>query len=328
MLASGARVSAFIPQSGERVIGTICGPYRNPKVGGRQWLLVTDQKSSEYQDLPDIGIPYSTVFIDVNNGSRNEVELLDSRDSDIWLTVQPQVGVYTVEDFEFDEVHFPAGTVGRVVRFAEASRIEVMWNLPTIPSTPRDKKYSYLRPWEIPVKYIAFGTVDLGEGRLLTSWAGGAPPAVDSKPKFKVGDTVAYMSSRALRVAGKDDRTYAVVKGTILTVTGTDRGLVTATVIGNCQDKVLGAHLRTDTASVMPFSFVWIPEGKKVRVTKEIMFRKKSLQDKVGVVLSSTDQDGDVGVQFSEDIGAGSLDGLGHDGRCLFIPAQALEVSG
>jgi hypothetical protein len=59
------------------------------------------------------------------------------------------------------------------------------------------------------------------------------------------------------------------------------------------------------------------------------MFKKKNLQRSRGKVILATDFEGDVGIQFLEDIGAGSLDGIGKEGRCLYIPVESVEkVSG
>ena len=43
------------------------------------------------------------------------------------------------------------------------------------------------------------------------------------------------------------------------------------------------------------------------------------------VVVLPLDQDGEIGLQFEEDINAGSLDGYGQDKRCLYIHHSAIE---
>jgi hypothetical protein len=46
-----------------------------------------------------------------------------------------------------------------------------------------------------------------------------------------------------------------------------------------------------------------------------------------GKVILSTDTEGDVGIEFKEDIGAGSLDGIGKEGHCIYIEADLVKSS-
>jgi hypothetical protein len=93
--------------------------------------------------------------------------------------------------------------------------------------------------------------------------------------------------------------------------------------------ETLGMGVKIRTQDVMPFEGSFFSSGEEVEVVAEVVFRKKSLQGRRGRVILPTDADGDVGVEFPEDIGAGSLDGVGEEGRCLYIPADAVkEASG
>jgi len=86
------------------------------------------------------------------------------------------------------------------------------------------------------------------------------------------------------------------------------------------ENKVVLSRLR-----LKPFEHAWFDKGDKISVSKEVNFRKRNLKGLQGKVLLPTDADGDVGVEFKVDLGAGTLDGIGADGRCLFIPAASLE---
>lgn len=47
----------------------------------------------------------------------------------------------------------------------------------------------------------------------------------------------------------------------------------------------------------------------------------------IGKVILSTDAEGDVGIEFEEDLGAGSLDGIGKEGHCIYIEASLVKSS-
>jgi hypothetical protein len=73
----------------------------------------------------------------------------------------------------------------------------------------------------------------------------------------------------------------------------------------------------------------FIDTGGEVEITAEISFRKRDLKGMQAVVVLPMDQDGEIGLQFKEDIAAGSLDGHGEDKKCLYIHHSALKrVSG
>lgn len=328
MLSPGTRIEAYISDVGERITGTICGSYKNPALGVKQEVMVTDKKDMGFQALPSIGLEHQTVFVDSSVKSENQIVLLDAHTPASWAKTCKSVGVYAVHDFEFDQVFFPMGTVGRVSHFVGNSRISVLWNNANLSEGGGggSREFPFLRCWEVPSEHLAFGLVDLSNGYIINPW--GPAVNVPAKPKFQKEDVVSYISPRAARVAGEDGRSYSIVRGTVLTVLGVNRNSVTLAVAGNCQEKMVGTTLMADASSLALLPFPWIPKGATVRIKEEVVFRKKSLQHQTGVVLSPTDPDGDVGVQFPDDIGAGSLDGLGKDGRCLFVPARALEISG
>lgn len=327
MIKTGTRVVCDAPGTKVRIIGTLAGRYKDPRTNTMRWLVVTDQKSDSFQAYPDIGIDRCTIFVDFEEGFSAHVERLNPHSYISWKNVPPYVGVYAERGFVHDGIEFPRGTVGRVYCYHHDERaISVLWKRMVVGNDDcPDERFPYLHHWVVPAKYIKFGTVDLEEGRVITAWEDNKADAAPMKPQFQEGDMV--ISTRAVRAGAQLDHTYSIVRGTVLKVLGADRTTITAYIVGNCQEKMIGLQPRIDVTSVKAFPFVWIPGGQKVRVIQEVEFRKKSLQGRTAKVLSPTDQDGDVGVEFPEDIGAGSLDGLGQDGRCLFIPSKALEIS-
>lgn len=329
------RISAFIPSVGKRLNGILCGIYKSTltktKVAPQQQLMVVDQGFPILKSCLEIGIIHSTLYVDMAYGSNNEIRILEASRPETWEHVPQNVGVYASRDFEYDGVYFPKWTAGRVSVFTSPNMVRVLWEHSILGDRwigLDHEKFSNLAYWEVPSEYLEFGTIDLRLGKVTHAWGPNKVPPASFKKKFQVGDMVTYVSPRSHRIVGNDGHSHTMGYGTILKVIVANRGATGVTLIGNCQSEIIGANAQLDSNLLAPFLFPWFPEGEKVRVTKEVMFQKRSLQDQIGIVLSSTDQDGDVGIQFQEDIGAGSLDGLGPDGRCLFVPSKALEISG
>ena len=59
----------------------------------------------------------------------------------------------------------------------------------------------------------------------------------------------------------------------------------------------------------------------------KILPKNHPLQGEKATVILPVDPDGDIGVVFKENIGAGSLDGMGPNGHCLYIPEKSLKKS-
>lgn len=65
--------------------------------------------------------------------------------------------------------------------------------------------------------------------------------------------------------------------------------------------------------------------GSKVEIVADIAFKRQNLKGKVASVLTEPDEDEDIGLEFTEEIKGGSLEGLGEEGRCLFVPVKAVK---
>jgi hypothetical protein len=129
---------------------------------------------------------------------------------------------------------------------------------------------------------------------------------------------------------------YAVARGAILKRISSDkydsddgvgRGIMVRVMSGTSPD-IIGRKLVVNKREVYLFKNTFIEAGNIVEVIANLTFRKKNLQGQRGEVILGTDLDGDIGMEFPEDIGAGSLDGVGREGRCLYIPTDSVrEIS-
>jgi len=100
-------------------------------------------------------------------------------------------------------------------------------------------------------------------------------------------------------------------------------------IIGECADNLLNrtADVRVDYLRKHPSPDNFYRPGQQVEIVAVVDFRKKPLQGMKGQVILSTDREGDVGIEFTEDIGAGSLDGIGKEGHCIYIEASLVKSS-
>jgi hypothetical protein len=155
---------------------------------------------------------------------------------------------------------------------------------------------------------------------------------VPSAP-FVQGDLVVFVGQKPVLLSSRRrDNTRGIVSGTILRCEtrgglGVEErsGYVTAVVAGGAVPDVLGSVVLVKPSQVVLFDGTYVAKGSRVRVTGKVVFRKKSLCGKEGVVVLPTDEDEDIGVQFDEHINAGSLDGAGAEGHCVYLPATAVK---
>ena len=69
----------------------------------------------------------------------------------------------------------------------------------------------------------------------------------------------------------------------------------------------------------------FIDRGSKVEITTSLPFRKRDLKGLQAKVILPLDQDDELGLEFLEEIGAGSLDGYGKDKKCLYVHRKHIE---
>lgn len=95
---------------------------------------------------------------------------------------------------------------------------------------------------------------------------------------------------------------------------------------GHNRFKVCRGDLELLTAHPGELPSSWrLRPGTKVKIKASLRFKRLDLQGRHGKILFAPDLYNDVGVEFEENLGAGSLDGAGRHGHCLFIPGNLLE---
>jgi len=188
--------------------------------------------------------------------------------------------------------------------------------------------------WFVPRSMLGFCALPMGSGGPPELWPADGSAALRSELPHKEGDYLIYRHSQSVNVDGVrrpegGRRRYFVDKGTVLKVVAPDskRGQYHVVVVGGCNSELVGHELRVNASAVEKLPFTWVPAGKTIEVVQEVVFKKTSLQGRKARVLVPTDGDGDLGVQFVDNLGAGSLDGAGKNGHCLYISAEAVKVS-
>lgn len=255
--------------------------------------------------------------------------------------VPDHVGVTTSMGFKHDGKIFPPYTVGRLLYIAEDAEpnggmATVTWfNLPGGKKGTwegNDGKKVYENCFNVPSHLLRWCWFNPQSYKVRNIW-------YTTVSEFKEGDYLVYRGERALAVPslhlsnelGLERIPYFVTKGVVLRHAGWDQShqSIIADIVGGMPPETWGQKLSFRKNDLRLLDDAYLPPGQKVEVVAEITFKKKNLQGRIGRVILPTDEDGDVGVEFPEDIGAGSLDGAGEQGRCLYVPANTLkETSG
>ena len=217
-----------------------------------------------------------------------------------------------VRNFLFEGRSFSKGDRGRVVDMKLLDggfRVQVDWQSQ--------------RHWWVPgAGNLSFGPVDTS----LTFQPREGDVHSEPLQTYKKGDTF------SLSTPNSGWKTRSLLDGSICMLrTGT---IVQALTDGASTNFVIlsqpGNHVIEPISHVLrmtPFPHRFFRVGETVRVSESVSYRQRNLQGLSGTVLLCTDQDGDVGVEFSQDLKAGTLDGIGETGRCLYVPARTLCVA-
>ncbi len=227
------------------------------------------------------------------------------------------VGMYAPRSFKHDNIKFGSGAVGRVTRIGK-DRVTLRW-------------YNVLgikAPFWVPLAKVQWCYFDPNNFDIMGVWHSYGGDA------GSVGDILVY-DSDVVKMVGSDgrDNRHVVARGTILKRTnserydaydGPNRG-IKVQIMSGASPAIIGRELVVSRREVYPFENPFIKSGNTVEIVADLTFRKKSLQGRKGVVILSTDLDGDIGIEFPEDIGAGSLDGVGREGRCLYLPTDSVK---
>jgi hypothetical protein len=315
--STGTRVELDLSSTVRRQ-GTIVSKSMNGS-----YLICLDEPHPAYTNSPHV----VGKARGINIGPQH-IRKMDQNDRRNWAGVPDDIGVILNVESEKDAHGFAPflypGCTGRIIH-RDGAFARCAWFVDEdgpykrMPYVTESKSYNYT----CVVPFSALRFCLLGPDRSsLSVWPreGGEPNA--KTLSVKEGDTVVYSSSRPIRL-----NEVTVCRGTILRVRVSDGRSARLTVLGGCPAEAEGAEIGVPIENLEPFEHKWINRGINVEVTLDVLFKKSSLQGKRGVVLTPTDSDGDIGIQFAEDLGAGSLDGVGKNGHCLYISSEAVKVS-
>ncbi len=122
------------------------------------------------------------------------------------------------------------------------------------------------------------------------------------------------------------ERNYRLARGTLARFQGPlDRNKSQVTLAGGCDPAIIGLETIISTKGLEKIEEEFIEAGVEVVISATLDFRRRDLKGLRAVVVLPMDQDGEIGLQFKEDIGAGSLDGHGQDKRCLYIHHSSVK---
>jgi hypothetical protein len=321
---AGTRVNFRSPQTSEWETGTLVG--RTPEMRGKTrsgCVLVATDKPSKYNSS-------NTKYTGRNHGTVLDIEQtgMQEMDDPQWELVPKHIGVAVRKGFMQDDVKIPTGATGRIL--SDMSRdhgtVSVSWNFsnPNFSSSivAGEERHNV---WEVPSSKVNLCTLSGGEAKTL--WPTGLGEAVE----HKVGD-LCKVSARSVSFCDDQDHEHVVPGGTVvelLEYSGDRYKTWYCRIIGGCSDSLVGQTLkiRSTHMKTHPKPESFYRPGQTVEIVAEIDFRKKPLQGMKGKVILSTDAEGDVGIEFKEDIGAGSLDGIGREGHCIYIEASLVKSS-
>jgi hypothetical protein len=176
--------------------------------------------------------------------------------------------------------------------------------------------------YNVPRQMLALCRLD-SMRRVVVIWPNSGQ--TDENVKFKKGDYLRTIVAEPQRVTN-GERNYRIDPGTIMRYKGqVDRHKSQVVLAGGCDPAIIGIATIAATKGLEPLEEEFIDAGKEVEITATIDFRKRDLKGLHAVVVLPLDQDGEVGLQFKEDISAGSLDGHGEDKKCLYIHHSAMK---
>lgn len=321
-LFTGLRVAVQGLSNRSRTVrGTVIdAPYLPPGTV----LVCLDRKSTKYAHGSDYcGAHYGALV-----RQEQVMPLEDQTSAKTFQGVPSHIGVCVREPFIHDNGKFLEHAIGRVISTDTRNNLAlVAWlnvRNPDFFARKDAEGNVYESCYNVPADKLQWCMFDTCEKTILSRW-----PIGNDGPKYEPGDYVLYDHRESFRVASPNDgQTYNIHRGAIMKVMQFDGRNVHFELVGGVDPNCIGIQYRTGRNRVKPLDFPFVEQGTSVEIVAEIDFRKTPLKGKKGTVVLPTDPEGDVGVQFPEEIeGAGSLDGAGASGKCLYVPATAVEVS-
>jgi len=271
-------------------------------------LVAMDRPSPDYNDYPEVvGEMHGLV---IKHGNLRSASGASRSKKDLYKGVPEHIGVFAHEPFEFEGRKFKRGAMGRVLEDRGANYTVDWYNVRDVES-----------PFYVPKDCVRWCRFEPSSNKIKQTWYTTHTPLAP-------GDVLAYWSEKPNIMSG-DRHHFAVTKGVLLRHDSWDesRCCINATIVsGMAKNEGLGMRLQVRKQDVRKFEETFLDQGQEVEIVAEVHFRKKNLQGRRGKVILATDFEGDVGVEFPEDIGAGSLDGAGKEGQCLYIPTESVKA--
>ncbi len=271
-------------------------------------LVCTDLPHDQFQDHPHIcgerhGLELRSKYLRAYAASSSENE---------YHGVPAHIGLCAAGSFSYEGMKFPSHSVGRIKKFSNAY-VCLDWFVGPLKGSGNHY---------IPKKFLSWCRFDPDTNhRINYRWYRRSSTG-DKLPESREGDILIYQSEKPISIPG-----YAVTPGVLFKHLGVDADgcCIKAQIVSGVPVESLGESLQLRAGTVRKFEGPFIFRGTRVEITAEVMFRKRRLQGAKAQVILSTDCDGDIGVQLPEDIGAGSLDGVGKEGHCLYVPTDAVK---
>lgn len=257
-----------------------------------------------------------------------DVALYKTRSSEQkYYGVPEHIGVFAPEAFIYQEVEFPPYSLGRVMNQdgGPDGTLTVSWfNVRSSRMrAAKDDKKIWNNVWSVPADQLRWCRFDPKTLKVKQSW-------YQNSISYSSGEYLVYTGEKPVGFTDPSGRfSYVLTPGVILSYENHEGGILYVTVRAGMAPEALGAVVRIRKQDAKRFEGTFIPAGANVEIVAEVIFKKNNLQGRRAKVILPTDMEGDVGLEFQEDLGAGSLDGVGREGKCLYVPARSVKkISG
>lgn len=261
---------------------------------------------------------------------------LDADGYEQYHGVPAGTGVIVKEELFIENYIIAAGNVGRVLRerddcyliFFPQAAVEAFDPI-MLAVVVRGETMPWCR-W-IDKDLVEWGWWNTGSFEIQKVYGSASVPETS---KIVVGGFVRFKGGQPHKfVAPNDDGratlNWAIQDGALLKVLVTSaerRGSVKCKIISGCSPEGLGTDIVLDKRNVVAVEEenIMIP-GQEVEIVAEIVFKEHNLHGRKGRVILASDADKEIGIELDSNINAGSLDGQGKAGHCLYVSEGTLR---
>ncbi len=275
-------------------------------------------------------------------------ELVSIEDTSHYQGIRPDIGIVVKENIKIKGYNIAPRTVGRIIRAqygGDVSGVKSLYFCVYFPQArsqgfhpatschaDENKTYEYCT-W-VEASRVDIGCWDPETCKVLAVFPSSASHQATRRTRLKAGTFVQYQGDQphkfSICLDGITTSIWSLGRGSILEVTAnedTRERTVHCRIIAGPSPDALGAETLIPSRSLVPLKEKILLSGETVEVVAEIVFKTHALHGRKGTVVLAQDASAEVGVEFEKNIGAGSLDGIGQEGHCLYISASALKKS-